>query len=186
MAKQRGRPKSEQTIARETTETWLRNPPSHIKPMTKKKRNEVHKFLDELEHQRKIILSQHSRTIPDELIYSYESVGHRELFEETPELLAGEALVIKKYNSLVEATKQGQKDGAAITAKKAHTRAKAFWDNNPNLFEAMGRPRNANTTAQRIIDNWPNRGDGGKVPSINTIKNWYQLIQNSKDLSSKK
>lgn len=182
----RGRPKSKQTIARQATEAWLRNPPPHIKPMTTKKREEAQQLLDELEQQRKILLSQHSRTIPNELIYAYESVGHRELFEETPEILAGEAKVIKKYNTLVDATKRGQKDGAVITAQKAHDRAKAFWDKNPDLFVAMGRPRNANTTAQRVIDRWPTFGDGGEVPGINTIKNWYELIRNSKGMSSKK
>ena len=186
MSKQRGRPKSEQTIAREATESWLRNPPPHIKPMTKLERKEAQLILDSLEQQRKIMLSQHIPTIPDELIYAYESVGHRELFEETPEILAGEAKTIEKYNALVEATKRGQKDGGATTAQKAFKRAKAFWDKNPDLFDAMQRPRNANTTAQRIIDNWSSRGDGGEVPSINTIKNWYKLIQNSKGSSSKK
>ena len=182
----RGRPKSEKTIAWEATEAMLKNPPAHIARMTEQEREELQKFLDELEQQRKAMVSQHSRTIPNELIYAYESVGHRELFEETPEILAGEAKVIKKYNTLVDATKRGQKDGAVITAQKAHDRAKAFWDKNPDLFLAMGRPRNANTTAQRVIDRWPTFGDGGEVPGINTIKNWYELIRNSKGLSSKK
>jgi polyhydroxyalkanoate synthesis regulator phasin len=174
MAKPRGRPKSKQTIAREATDAWLRNPPPHIKPMTKEKREEVQQFLDELEQQRKIMLSQHSRTIPDELIYAYESVGHRELFEETPELLAGEARVIKKYNTLVDDTKKGQKNGAAITAQKAHDRANTVWLKNQDIVKRIGTSHSVHSASQKILDEWVSRGDNGKEPSIRTIQNWYQ------------
>lgn len=185
MAKQRGRPKKAETTEREKTEIWLKNLPAHYH-MSTEEREKTQELLDGLEQQQKIMLSQHLQTISNELIYAYESVGHRELFEETPELLAEEAKVVEKYNVIVEATKHGQKEGGVTTAQKAFQRAKPFWDKNPDFFEAMGRPRNANTTAQRIIDNWANRGDGGKVPSINTIKNWYKLIKNSKGLSRRK
>jgi hypothetical protein len=170
----RGRPKSKQTIARQATEAWLRNPPPHIKPMTTKKREEVQQLLDELEQQRKILLSQHSRTIPNELIYAYESVGHRELFEETPEILAGEAKVIKKYNTLVDATKRGQKDGAVITAQKAQSRANSVWSINQDLVNRIGRSHSVHSASQKIKDEWVSRGDNGKEPSIRSLQNWYQ------------
>ena len=170
----RGRPKSEQTSAREATETMLKNPPAHIPRMTEQEREEVRKFLDELEQQRKIMLSHHSRTIPDELIYDYESVGHRELFEETPELLAGEAKVIKKYNTLVDATKRGQKDGAAITAQKAHSRANAVWIKNQDIVKRIGTSHSVHSASQKILDEWVSRGDNGKEPSIRSLQNWYQ------------
>jgi len=170
----RGRPKSDKTIAWEATEAMLKNPPAHIPRMTEQEREEVQKFLDELEQQRKAMLSQHSRTIPDELIYAYESVGHREFYEETPELLEGEAKVIKKYNTLVEATKRGQKDGAAITAQKAHNRANSVWSKNQDLVKRIGSSHSVHSASQKILDEWVNRGDNGEEPSIRSLQNWYQ------------
>ena len=170
----RGRPKSAETLERERIEAMLKNPPSHIKPMTKDKHQEVQHLLDELEQQRKVMLSQHSRTIPDELIYAYESVGHREFFEETPEVLAGEANVIKKYNTLVEATTRGQKDGAAITAQKAHSRANAVWNKNQDLLKRIGSSHSVHSASQKILDEWLSRGDNAKEPSIRSLQNWYQ------------
>ncbi len=183
--RKRGRPKSSQTLELEKTEALFKNLPAHTK-MSSEEREELEKRLAESKKIEDQIYAGHSPTIPHDLILAMESLGDRELFEEDEELLNAEAVVIEKYNKLEEATKRGQKDGAAVIAKKAFIRAKTFWDSNPDFFEAMGRPRNANTTAQRIIDNWPTCGNGGKLPSINTIKNWYKLIQNSKGSSYKK
>jgi hypothetical protein len=173
MAK-KGRPKSAETVERERIETMLKNPPAHISRMTDQEREEVQHLLDELEQQQKIMLSQHSRTIPDELIYAYESVGHRELFEETLELLASEAEIIKKYNTLVEDTHKGQKKGAATTAQKANSRANKVWSKNQDLLNRIGRSHSVHSASQKIKDEWLSRGDNGKEPSIRNLQNWYQ------------
>jgi hypothetical protein len=173
MAKQRGRPISAQTLEKERIKAMFANPPAHISELTLQESEEIEAMLAASKKIEDELIADYGPTIPNKLIFEVASLGDESMH-------GHEETVLKKYNTLVEGTKRGQKDGAAITAQKAHDRAKAFWDKNPDLFEAMGRPRNANTSAQRIIDNWPTRGDGKKVPNINTIKNWYKLIQNSK------
>ena len=175
----RGRPKNAETLELERIEAMFKNRPAHIKPLTKQERKKIETQLAASKKIEEELIADYGPTIPHRLIFELASLGDESMF-------GHEDKVIGRYDKLIAAEKSGQLNGARVTAQKAHGRAKAFWDKNPDLFEAMGRPRNANTTAQRIIDNWSSRGDGGEVPSINTIKNWYKLIQNSKGSSSKK
>lgn len=179
MAKQRGRQKSAETLAKERIKAMFTNLPAHIPRMSEEKQKEINAKLAASKKIEEALIADYSPTIPNELIFQLASLGDESMY-------GNEEAVLKKYNTSADATRRGQKDGAAVTAQKARDEAMAFWDKNPDFFEAMGRPRNANTTAQRVIDNWANRGDGGKVPSINTIKNWYKLIQNSKGSSRRK
>ena len=71
----RGRPKSAQTLEREKTEAWLKNPPSHIPPMTKEERQWWDDFIKNSEEAQRAILAGHSPLLPHSLIYDLESLG---------------------------------------------------------------------------------------------------------------
>ena len=86
----RGRPKSAQTLEREKIEAWLKNPPAHIRLLTKKERQLLKDSFEASEKLRQNLLAGHSPLIPHSLIYDLESIGH--------ELLEGyEQAILNKY-----------------------------------------------------------------------------------------
>ena len=181
----KGRPKKQQTIAREQAEAWLKNVPDYAK-LSAAEQSSLARSQIASEEARQSLLKGYSAAIPEDLIYALNSIGDRELFEEDEWIVECERKVIEKYEKAEKAVSDGSSKGGAATSQKAFNQAKAFWEKNPELFEAMNRPRNADTTAHRIVDNWHKFGNGSPVPSTNTIKNWHKLIQNSKGLLGKK
>lgn len=174
MAKKRGRPKSAQTLESERIEAMLRNPPPHIPRMTDQEREELERQSaadKEIERQ---IYAGHSPTIPHDLILAIESIGDRDLFEETPEILAREQKVISQYNKLVEAEKNGREQGARTTSDKAVLRANAVWGKNQDLADKIGRSLTVHSASKKLLGEWDSRGDGGSKPSVRTAENWYQ------------
>lgn len=174
MAKKRGRPKSAETLESERIKAMLKNLPSHIPRMSNQEHEELERQFaadKEIEIQ---IYAGHSPTIPHDLILAMESMGDRDLFEETPEILAGEQKVIRQYNKLVEAEKNGRRQGAQTTSDKANLRAKVVWGKNQDLVDKIGRNQTVHSASKRLLDEWNARGDGGPKPSIRTAENWYQ------------
>jgi len=174
--KKPGRPKKPETVKADRITDMLRNPPAHINPMTIKQHKEVQRALDAMEKARLELISGHSPTMPNELIYAIESVGDRELFEEDDWIVECEQKTIKKYNTLVEAEKSGQQMGGQVTAENALARAKAVWGKNQDLIDKIRRNHSLHSAAGKMQDEWGTRGDGGEKPSVNTIKNWYKKI----------
>jgi hypothetical protein len=166
----KGRPKKPETLEYERRLKMLSNCPKMAGP------DPIQESFDSAEKARLELISGHSPTIPHELIYAIESVGDRELFEEDDWVLACEQKTIKKYSTLVEAEKLGQQIGGQVTAEKAMARAKAVWGKNQDLIDKISRNLTLHSAAEKIQDEWGTRGDGGKKPSVNTIKNWYQKI----------
>ena len=120
------------------------------------------------------IYAGHSPIIPLDLILAVESAGDRELFAETPEILAGEQKVNTQYNKLVEAEKIGRAQGTQATSDKAKLRAKTVWGKNQDLIDKIGRNQTVHSASKKLLDEWDSRGDGGSKPSIRTAENWYQ------------
>ena len=118
MAK-RSRPKSTETVERERIETMLRNPPPYIPRMTDEEREELDRQSAANKRIEEEIYAGYSPTIPHDLILALESIGDRDLFEETPEILAAEQKIIRKYHTLVEAEENGRIKGARTTSDKA-------------------------------------------------------------------
>lgn len=174
MAKKRGRPKSAQTLESERIEAMLKNLPPHIPRMTDKEREEWERQSAVDKEIEKQIYAGHSPTIPHDLILAIESVGDRELFEETPEILAGEQKVIKQYNKLLQAEKNGREKGTLTTSKKADLRAHAVWEKNQDLIDKIGRNLTVHSASKKLLDEWDSRGDGASKPSIRSVKNWLQ------------
>ena len=174
MAKKRGRPKNAQTLESERIETILKNLPSHIPRMTDQERlawERQSAAAKEIERQ---IYAGHSPIIPHDLILAIESIGDRELFEETPEILAGEQKVISQYNKLDEAEKNGREQGTRKTSDKANLRANTVWGKNQDLFDKIGRNHTVHSASKKLLDEWDSRGDGRSKPSVRTVKNWHQ------------
>ena len=167
----RGRPKSAQTLEREKTEAWLKNPPAHIPPMTEEDKEWVRVFLESSEKARKSILEGHSPLIPHSLIYDLESIGH--------ELLEGyEQAILDKYEEYKNKEFIGRVSGSEETASQADTLARRLWAKNSALVKRIQSGNlTPNGAAKIIFDDWENKGIEGGKPSIKTISNWYKRIR---------
>lgn len=174
MTKKRGRPKSAQTLESERIEAMLKNLPSHIPRMTDQEREVLERQFAANKEIERQIYAGHSPIIPHDLILAIESIGDRELFEETPEILAGEQKVITQYSKLVEAEKNGRGKGTLTTSNKADLRAHAVWGKNQDLVDKIGRNLTVHSASKKLLDEWDSRGDGRSKPSIRTFKNWHQ------------
>lgn len=180
MAKQRGRPKSADTLERERIEAVLKNPPAHIPRITDQEREELKKQFAASKLIEEQIYAGHSPTIPHDLILAMESLGDRELFEEDEWLIKSEQKSIKKYEGLKAAEKNGHQKGAQTTSDKTKVRATTVWGKNQDLISRIGRNLTVHSASQKILDEWDNRGDKGKKPSIRTVQNWHhRFILNS-------
>jgi hypothetical protein len=167
----KGRPKSAQTLEREKTEAWLKNPPAHILPMTEEDKEWLRVFLESSEKARKSILEAHSPLIPHSLIYDLESIGH--------ELLEGyEQAILNKYEEYKNKELIGRVSGSEETASQADTLARRLWGKNGSLVKRIQSDNlTPNGAAKIIFDDWKNKGIEGGKPSIKTISNWYKRIR---------
>lgn len=167
----KGRPKSAQTLEREKTEAWLKNPPAHIPPMTEEDKEWLRVFLESSEKARKSILEGHSPLIPHSLIYDLESIGH--------ELLEGyEQAILNKYEEYKNKELIGRVSGSEETASQADTLARRLWEKNGSLVKRIQSGNlTPNGAAKIIFDDWKNKGIEGNKPSIKTISNWYKRIR---------
>lgn len=166
----KGRPKSAQTLEREKTEAWLKNPPTHIPPMTEEDKAWLRVFLESSEKARKSILEGHSPLIPHSLIYDLESIGH--------ELLEGyEQAILNKYEEYKNKELIGRVSGSEETASQADTLARRLWEKNGSLLKRIQSGNlTLNGAAKIIFDDWKNKGIEGGKPSIKTISNWYKRL----------
>ena len=167
----RGRPKSAQTLEREKTEAWLKNPAAHIPLMTEEDKAWVRVFLESSEKARKSILEGHSPLIPHSLIYDLESIGH--------ELLHGhEQAILDKYEEYKNKETIGRANGSDEAASQADTSAKRLWTKNSALVKRIQSGNlTPNGAAKIIFDDWKNKGIEGGKPSIKTISNWYKRLR---------
>jgi len=170
LIKKRGRPKSQETLEKESTEAWLKNLVAHIPPMAEEEKEWLKLFLESSEKARKSILKGHSPLIPHSLIYDLESIGH--------ELLEGhEKAIFDKHEEYKNKEFIGRASGTHETASKADLMAKRLWTKNSALVKRIQSGNLTPNGASKIIfDEWKNRGIEGNKPSIKTIANWYKRI----------
>ena len=167
----KGRPKSVQTLEREKTEAWLKNPPAHIRLLTKKERRLLQDSFEASEKLRQNLLAGHSPLIPHSLIYDLESIGH--------ELLEGyEQDILDKYGQYKNKETIGRANGSDEAASQADTSARRLWTKNSALVKRIESGNlTLNGASQIIFDDWKNKGIEGGKPSIKTISNWYKRLR---------
>lgn len=169
MAKQRGRPKSPETLEKERIEAMFANLPAHTPRMSDEEQKEKNAHFDANKKIEEELIADFSPTIPDEIIYQLASLddesmhGHKEA-------------VLKKYEKFQVAEHNGRLSGAKKTADKAKARANAVWGKSQDLVKRIGTSHSVHSASQKILDDWVNRGDKGKKPSIRSIQNWYQTF----------
>ena len=167
----RGRPKSAQTLEKEATEAWLKNPPAHIPKMTAKERGELQEYFDSSEKARLEILEGYSPVIPKDLIYELSSLGD--------ESVQGfENIILGKYKQYKNKETEGKITGAEEMSIQADTRAERLWGKNNKLMKRIDAGNiSLNGAAKNIYDNWETKGIEGDKPTVKTISNWYKRIR---------
>ncbi len=174
--RKRGRPKKPETLEAERIATMFKNPPEYLNDV------DYQRLEFDSEHNKRIqeeLIADYSPTIPDNLIYALASIGTPEFYESYEsyeDAIEIENKIINKYNTLVDAEKNGRITGAEVTSKKSVARAKAVWAKNQDLINKIGPNYSMHRVTTKIYDEWTARGDGGNKPHINTIKNWIKQI----------
>jgi hypothetical protein len=167
----RGRPKSAQTLAREKTEAWLKNPPSHIPPMTEEEKQWWDDFIKNSEEVQHAILEGHSPLLPHSLIYDLESLGDESMH-------GFEKIILDKLEEYKNKEIAGRINGADETASQADVMAERLWGKNTTLAKRIQAGNLTLNGASKIIhDDWENKGVEGSKPSLKTISNWYKRIR---------
>ncbi len=167
----RGRPKSAQTLEREKIEAWLKNPPAHIRLLTKKERQLLKDSFEASEKLRQNLLAGHSPLIPNELIYAVESIGD--------EAMEGyESATLKQYASYQAMERDAKRAGGKQLKSKANSKAEHLWKKNSALAKrAENGTLPLNSASENIHKNWGKKGVDGEKPSVKTISNWYKRIR---------
>ena len=165
-----GRRKSPETLERERIEAILKNPPPYLKANAQL-RDQSLQLLERLDGLEQEILQRHASSIPRKLIYQIESIDD-ELLSEHKEI------ILKKYSDAQSRTIGGGLNGARKTASKAGERAHNVWDKNIRLVRRIESGNlTLNGAANIIIAEWSSRGDGGKQPCAQTVKNRLTKLQ---------
>ena len=166
--KKRGRPKSKQTLEREATEAWLRNPPPHIKRMTPEEKKFWEEDAAHSEKVRKSLIADYGLLIPHSLVYELASLGDESMF-------GHEQDVLDRYEKYITKQTEGQLNGAQETAIQADSNAERLWNKNQALVKRIEEGTLSLNGAAKIISNdWLNKGIEGERPTIKTISNWYK------------
>ena len=171
--KKRGRPKNKLTLEIEEQEKMfakLRN--KH--PLTKEQREFYELMEKNGEEVRKQILKDFKthKMIPDDHAYTMASLGDESL-------IGYEDKIISKDNYYQQKIKESTARGGETLAYESDIRAKFIWNKNKDLIQRMNRKENKlslNGAASMIREDWAKRGDSGRKPSLNSIKNWYQRL----------
>lgn len=167
----RGRPKSSQTLENERIEALLKNPPPHIRLLTKKEKKLLEESFVASEKIRQRLVDEHSPLIPNKLIYELESIGDESMngFEES---------TLKQYAFYQAMERDAKKTGGQELAEQANIRAAKVWSKNQALAKRISAKKlSLNGGAKIIFQNWESKGDKLEKPSIKTISNWYKRIR---------
>jgi len=167
----RGRPKSAQTLEREKTDAWLKNPPAHLPLLTKGEKQILEQSFEASEKIRQSLLAGHSPLIPNELIYAIESIGD--------EAMEGyEGATLEQYAVYQAKEREAKRTGGQELAIQADKRAANVWGKNPELAKRIAAKKiSLNGAAKIILEHWESKGDKFEKPSIKTIANWYKRIR---------
>ena len=177
----RGRPKSAATIEHERIEALLKNRPEHLRGVKPEPHLFSSDWFEQSERVERAMLTnyRYSSQTPMSHGYSMASLGDETLSGYEKQILGDDA----RY---AENTRQAQIDGGNSRRKNAQLAADSLFQQNADLWSKVQSKRMSLSRAAGIIhDEWdeipvgslsapPNlkqRGAGGPVPSLGTIKN---------------
>jgi hypothetical protein len=166
--KKRGRPKSKQTLEKEATEAWLKNPPPHIKRMTPEEKKLWDEDAAHSEKVRKSLVANYSPLTPYSLVYELESLGDESMFGHEQDIL-------DRYEKYKNKEMHGKINGAAETSSQADANAEKLWAKNQALVQRIEKGSlSLHGAAKSIFNDWSNKGIEGEKPTVKTISNWYK------------
>ena len=185
--RKRGRPKSQAQLEQELTDQWLRNPPSHIIPMTDERTKELEESFRQSERVRQELLRdyKHGPTTPDNHAYEMASLGDESM-------MGHEVRILENDKIFAERQSVYRVRGAESTKEKADDRAQLLVQKNRVLIGLISTTQTytINKVAGLIAHQWEamspgnilkgeppgmdKRGIDGPRPSLKTIERWIK------------
>ena len=154
--RKRGRPKH-----------WLKDPPEHIEALAGFPDPVTNQILDSAEQLERMLREGEPRGVPVRLLaelHDFDDLNPK-----------NQKAVLIEYQKRIATIKKGQQDGGESTHQKAHDRGLDVCSKNKALIQRI-KPngQTVHSVAKRIQDEWSERGDGGMVPSINTLSTYIK------------